>query len=278
MEIIYHSSFFSGAKIIHGERVLAETGLVSTEFEGTGWMVADCRDLRIKEAGWDICRSPGGVMNGGKTVPELVEVEAYLGAGPALRRATAGKDTEGLPRELLSECVRAVIQADAWLLDYRGFSSARAYEQYWDKMYVNECRYYSNLHRVEGGWFEEISRYQRKRYLFSRFLNCQIGRREDGGISATGNFSDSFHDLGVWLELDASGVVSRCGMDYLRATAPLCFENKMHMLKMVGKNFIKMTKKEVGGLLGGPQGCFHLVDLVHGLSGVVAASLRMRPE
>lgn len=251
--------------------MLAESTLISTGIEAVGQLVVDVKSFEIKKARWEICRSPGGSLNGGKELPELNGVEAYFSAGAVLRRVV-GEAAGGLPRELLAECVKGLIQAETFIYRDRGFPSATAYDEYWDKMYLNACRYYSNLERVTCTWMGYVVNHQREGNLFNRFLGCRVYRQDEGKITASGHFSDSFHELGVLADLDGKGEVARSTGSFQRAPDPVCFECSQHARNLIGKKIAQLTKKEIGTLVGGSQGCNHMVDVVFELSRAVKAA------
>jgi len=272
MEVLYQSNYFSTVKIIHSDELLAESTLISTDFEAIGQLVTDLKSFKIKKARWDIYRSPDGSMNGSKELPELIGVEAYFSAGGSLRRV-AGEDAGGLPRELLAECVKGIIQAETFIFDVRGYPSPGAYDDYWDKIYLNACRYYSNLERVVRRWSDHVGDYKRERNLFNRYMSCRVCRHDDGGLTASGCFSDSFHELGVHADFNGEGIVVACAGNFLRAPDQVCFENREHLCKLIGKKITCIEKKEIGELVGGPKGCNHLVDIIYGLSKAVTVAL-----
>lgn len=269
-EILYQSNNISTVKMINEHELLATSIFLSTSFEAVGQLVTDLESFRIRKARWDIYRSPDGRLNGGKELPELNGVEAYFSAGKALRRVV-GEEAGGLPRELLAECVKGMIQAETYLYDARGYPTREAYDEYWDQAYLNACRYYSNLERVVRRWTEHVGNFNRKGTLFNRVKNCRVSRRSDRIFMASGSFSDSFHELGVYAELDGEGMIRYCTGNFLRAPDQVCYESKEHLLNLVGKKITTLNKKEIGELVGGPQGCDHLFDIVYGLSQAVTA-------
>lgn len=278
IEILYNSNYFSTVKTISGDRLLSESFWVSTDFEATARLITDLRSFLIKEAQWEICRSPEGRMDGVRELPELVGVEAYFSIGETLRRVVEKDIGGGIARELLAECVKGLIQAEPHIFLARGYPSAKAYEDYWDEMYVNACRYYSNLDRIMVRWGDHIYDYQRTQNLFNRALDYRVCRQDNGYLAVSGSFSDSVHELGLFAELNGEGVIVSCEGAFLRASGPVCLENKEHLHKLTGKKIADMGKKEIGGLVGGPQGCDHLVELVHGLSRTLSAYWQMSDE
>jgi len=274
MEILFQKYMCSSVVASEKGQLLAESTLVSTDYDAIARITADYYNYRINDAWWEICRSPGGEYNGVGKAPELVGVEAYLGAGVALRQAV-GSGGGGVPLSLLSECVKAVLQAESFMFTDRGYPTPESYEEYWEEMYVNSCRYYSNLDRVNRGWLAEETKYTRSKGLFNRFLDCRVCRLSDGGIAVSGGFCDSAHELSVYLELGGDGVIIKCVGNFLRAPDPVCRENKIHIAGLMGKKPAELGKREIGGLLGGEQGCNHLVDLVNEMCVTVSAVVRL---
>ena len=273
MEIIYQKYIHSGAIVLGEGRLLAESTYVSTDYDAVGRMTVDYYSYEIKNAWWEICRSPGSALNGVGKAPELAGVEAYLGAGAALRKALGDKGG-GMPMILLSECVKAILQSESFMRVDRGYPTIESYELYWEEMYVNSCRYYSNLDRVGRNWEAAGVFGRRDISLFNRFVDCRVCRLAEGKMAVTGGFCDSVHELSAYLELDRAGVITNSVGNYLRAPDPVCNENKQHFATLIGKEPAKLTKKEIGALLGGSQGCNHLVDLVYEMGETIAAAQR----
>ena len=265
MEILYQSNVFSSTKITRERQLLAECSIISTDYDAAGQLLLDYHSYRIEEARWEIGRSPGGQHNGSGEALELIGVEAYLDIGSSLR-AKVGSERGGLPLELLSECVKAVVQAETFMLLDRGYPTPEAYEEHWDKMYLNSCRYYSNLHRVDGGYWLENAAYRRSLCLFNRAVDCRVIRVGDDCYSVAGGFCDSAHELSVLIDLDREGTVIHGAGNFLRAPDDVCQESVAHIAKLMGRNLTEMNKKDIGGLLGGGQGCVHLVDLVYAIA------------
>lgn len=262
MKIIAQSNFFSLVERVHNDELYAKSFYVSTGYEATGWLKVALDNFRVKDARWDIFRSPNNILNGGDYVDKLKGETAYLAIGSKLRQAP-GDEREGLPREVLAECVRAIIQAESFLYVERGFPTAQAYEEHWNKMYLNSCRFYSNLDRVEQQWCEHVGDYPREQNLFNRSKGCVICRQADGSLLATGSFIDSFHELGIYVSLSEKGIVTSCTGSFLRAPDHVCFENTRHLNLLAGNNIINMSKKDIGKIAGGSEGCDHLVDMLN---------------
>ncbi len=193
-------------------------------------------------------------------VPGLQGVEAYFHCGPALTEAVA--DLGNLPRSLFAETVRGIIQAETFLLEERGFASAREYSDYWEKLYLNSCRYYSNLHRISCKW-DEYAGQGRRHNLFNRFKGQLVYKDCTEGYKVIGSLSDSFHELGVSIVINGDLIVTEARGALLRAPDKVCFEAADFLNNLAGKFLMDMNKKQVAVLLGKGEGCVHLIDTVY---------------
>lgn len=254
--------FNSSVKVdrISGQELKAECVVLSTHRESRGWLITDVEGLKICQAGWaDYRKTGGGALSG--EIPELVGVEAFLEAGPHLKRALPSKEQEPI-RDLISECIRGLVQAETFFFKERGYASAAQYDSYWDKMYLNGCYYYSHLDRVEKPWLDYVGYTQRSGNLFNRVHSVVIHREEDGCYSLNASFIDSFHELGVRLGMDADGIVLLSEASYNRAPDKICWDNTRHLGNLLGLRLSDLSKKELAARAGGAEGCNHLVDIL----------------
>ena len=263
MEHVFQKSWFCSVTTLDDGRLLAETTLIGTDIEALGRLVIERDNFIIREAAWEVNRSPEGALNGGGTIQGLRGVTAYFNSGGDLRRE-AGDIAGGLVREMLAECVRGIIQAETFLYRERGYPTPEAYGEYWEKSYLNSCRYYSHLHRISRKWPEYVGGYYTAKKLYARFKNCSI-LRVSGGYMATGIFNDSFHEMGITVKLNDHGMVLDIQGNFLRAPDPVCFENAARLETLKGTVLSGFNKKDVIKKIGGPCGCDHLADLVYDL-------------
>ncbi|OPX86792.1 MAG: hypothetical protein A4E53_02824 [Pelotomaculum sp. PtaB.Bin104] len=134
---------------------------------------------------------------------------------------------------------------------------------------MNACRYFSNLERRLSRWYDEPDYGDRVLTLFSRNKSCTLCRQNDGNLTASGNFIDTFHEVFIELIMNNKGFVTASSGNLSRATGQVCAES-IELIVKIDLNITKLSKKEIGELVGGPQGCDHLVDLVNELSRAVA--------
>lgn len=292
MKVLFNRQWLSSVKKLP-ERLEVVTHYLDTEREMSARMSVNPRTFEILNAAVETCRvAPGaGGSPGAREIPELAGVSAYFEAGRELRKARWQNELE---QSLCAENVRAVIQAETFLLPERGFASAEAYEDYWRENYRNSCRYYSNLDRVKRTWMEHIAGQRRTDTLYVRshgyHLYAFAGPPDGsppfngpGGAAAlfpsgregyllTGSFSDSFHELGLVLLLngeDFTVVSAWAGM--LRGPDAVCCEGMAEAASLKGKKFSPPpAKKEIAALLGGENGCVHLIDVAHNLAETLA--------
>jgi len=271
MELIYQKSWFCSVKGIHSGELLAEATVLGTEIEATGRLRVDKTSFEIKDARWEVFRSPGGIFNGSNEAPGLQGATAYFNIGPDLRRAV-GDAAGGVAQDLLRECVRGIIQSETFLFRERGFPTLKAYCEHWRKSQTDTCRYQSNLDRVTRWWDEYVSGLKHGLNLFNRSKNCVVYLLADGFVVHSG-FSDSYHELGLSCALDLAGRVKACSGKFLRAPDQVCFECASLPSGLKGLALTACTKKQLAEIVGGTQGCEHLVDLLEELRKTVAYTL-----
>ena len=270
MEVLYGSSIFCTVEKVHGDMIIAKSNLVSTDYEAEARIRAGLTTFIIQSAGWNIFRSPGGTLNGGREEVGLKGIEAYFQAGRDLKQVL-GDEGGGWPRELMSECVRGIIQSETFIQVERGYLTPQSYDDYWKDFYKGSCRYFSNLDRISIEWGEYVNGQDyaggnvRQRGLYSKNSSCTVCRRGDGGFTAIGSFIDSFHEIGIVISMTADGIVTDCTGNLLRAPDRVCTENQRHLELLLGKKIAGLSKKDVAAVAGGPQGCIHLVDIIYDL-------------
>lgn len=261
MEVLYQGSYFYSVKKVQDSELLAETVFLGTELEAVGTLLVDLKSFCIKEAGWEIHRAPDPELPGRGVLPELKGVEAYFSAGRVLSRAADGIGG-GLVKGLLTECVRGIIQAETYITKYRGFPTEDDYEKCWKQEHVDSCRYYKRENMGKNHWFAYIGGHRREINLFNRYKSMTVYRRTDGSMFATGSFSDSFHELNVQLSFDGDRITF-CKAAFLRAPGSICIESSELLGPFTGKSIAELNKKEVAKIIGGPDGCIHLVDIIY---------------
>ncbi|MFZ5647401.1 MAG: DUF2889 domain-containing protein [Bacillota bacterium] len=261
MKSINHSHWYTTVNVTGPGTLSGRTMFMSTELECAVTLSVDISTFRIQSATWEVYRGPVGALSA--DLDGLKGVEAYFGSGEQLREAVLKKYGQRA-HSLVSETVRGIIQAETFLIKERGYESPESYDQYWTNMYKNSCRYYSNLDRVSVHWADHISGQERfNGNLYNKFKDVLVSDCGDTYHIAS-SLSDSFHEVGINIILDKnSGAVLSADCRLLRAPDAVCFESGGFSQALSGVKAAGLTKRDVARLLGGSQGCVHMIDLCY---------------
>jgi|GEM_PF-233149 len=239
------------------KHLLAETIYQDSKQKMVARLVVDIRTFRISKATLERF-GPEGKDN--TNLPRLNGLEAYLGAGRKLREALK-EVSDPMAAYLFAETVRGVIQAETFLYKERGFSSVAEYGRHWEKIYLNACRYYSNLERVTRRWEEYADQESRGGYLFLRSKTYLLYQESADTYLVLGSLNDTFHEMNVWLR--SAGARLTCDGEVLSVPDDVCREATIFLQSLNGVNlFAALPKKSLVEILGSGQGCTHLQDLV----------------
>lgn len=245
----------------NGDMVYAKAIILSKEFEASAWLAVGASDYIIREADWEISKAPAGTPLGKGIASDAIGVTANTGIGRALVHLT-DENWGVLIKSLIFECVKGLMQAETYLFEERGYANEAAYEAYWMDKESNGCRFYTHPSADKDGWFEHVGPYQRTGNLFNRCKSYQLSIHGTD-LTLQGTFHDSYHEMAGEICFDkASGIISECSLSMFRAPGSSCLETTAHGQSFVGEDIYSLTRKQVVGLVGGPQGCYHLTDLL----------------
>lgn len=266
LKSIHHSHWHTSVHIHGAESLLGRTTYLSTDLECAASLRVNVKSFGIEKARWEVYRGPDGPLS--ENIDRLAGVEAYLGSGSVLRQAiTESYGTRAL--SIISETVRGIIQAETFVYRERGYDDAKSYDDYWEKMYIDTCRYYSNLERISQRWEDHISSQKRFNCLFNRFKSISVAEGDDC-IFADASLSDSFHEVGLSITINrATGAATAVDCRLLRGPDPVCFESGSYAQNLLGQKVAAMSKKEIAGTMGGGQGCVHMIDVCSDLASVL---------
>ncbi len=260
MHCVFQRFWHTSVRLDQGE-LLVEVAYLSTDKEICARMTVAPDSFLVRQAWLEVYRAHG--INSPETIEisGLEGMEAYFNSGEALRKALMPRSVPEA-KDLFAEGVRGVIQAETFLVEQRGYSGPLEYQDYWFDLYQGACRFYSNIERVKNRWYEHIGYFYRSGTLFNR-MKSQILYSNEKGFLLTGHLHDSFHSVAVELELEKEkGLITSARGDILRAPDPVCMESTVYMDKINGTFLPEMDKREIASLLGGGNGCVHLIDLV----------------
>lgn len=242
--------------------LMAETSYLDSRIERRAVMRVETHSLKIVEAWLERLGRPGDMLEKREYIEGLKGVPAYLGSGSQLKKGMQDIEDE-LERSLFNECVIGIVQAETFLFNERGYSSADEYSKSWEEFYAGSCRYYSNLDKIKLSWGDYIGPTGRKLNLFNRSKSQQLMRDDKGYLIINGSLIDSFHQVSSYLVLDQDMKVISAHGQLLRAPDKVCFDAATAMNNLIGKRLYGTSKKELANLLGAGQGCVHLIDLVY---------------
>lgn len=242
--------------------------MMSNDIEAFAWVNADVHSLYVLEARWALYRAPDREL-GVFELPMLTGVEAYLNSGPALKSVLGDPDQE-LERELIAECFRCILQAETFFYKERGHETAEKYVEFWHHSYAGFCRYYNNFNEIDKIWPAWLANTKRSYNLFNRDKTITIQRQQTNLVIIC-SFIDTFHHLHLEMQIDQDGQIQVACGNYLNAPHNNCHENAEHLQKLIGHNLPAMSKKEIANIVGGPDGCTHLLELIGDACKAIAA-------
>ncbi|NTW05702.1 MAG: DUF2889 domain-containing protein [Peptococcaceae bacterium] len=244
--------------------LIGRTTFLSTEIECSIKIEVDPHDFIIKNALWEIYR-------GTKKVSSSLEIEglrgitAYLGNGKAIRQAVM-PSLGDQALSMILDTVRGIIQSESFLYRERGFEDQMAHVDHWERKYINSCRYFSNLgskDNLENTWLNQLAKHKRKNNLYNRFKNVMVSG-DKRTLRADASLSDSFHEAGISMTVSREELkILSMSASLLRAPYPICFDTQAYAESLIGKNIADLSKKATANILGGVQGCVHIIDISH---------------
>ena len=260
MGLLYQKSIRCSVRRMGDGKCVSESVLLASDAEVTARIAFAEENFRICCAEWESLRTGTLYQQGQISVDGLIGTEAYFGVGRVLTKVFPLPEQTGV-RALFAECVKGAIQAESYLFKKRGFADFVAYQANWDRTHPNTCCYYSNLDKVERRWHEYIGDAVREKDLFSRHKNIAVWQKENGELQAVGSFLDSFHELGITVEMDKGGRITCFDADFLRAPGRICFGTAQRVQQFVGQSLEQLTRGFIQQSLGGGSGCAHLLDI-----------------
>lgn len=242
--------------------LIAETDYLDSRIERRAVMRVETDSLKIVDAWLERLGRPGDTLEKREYIEGLKGVPAYLGSGHQLKKGMQDIKDE-LERSLFNDCVIGIVQAETFLFKERGYKNAGEYSKSWEEFYAGSCRYYSNLGEIKVSWGDYIGPTGRGLDLFNRAKSQQLMRDDQGNFIINGSLVDSFHQMSSNMVVDKDLKVISVHGQLLRAPDQVCFDAAAGMSNLIGTALPGISKKELANLLGGGQGCVHLIDLVY---------------
>ena len=228
---------------------------LSTFEEASAWVSTDTRELRIIGAGLEIYRSLHE-KTGYSEFPQLVGMEAYVHSGRKIKDKI-GPD-HPMAQNLLVECVKGIIQVESFIYAERGYPDLSSYVDYWCALNDNTC--YTFTHRKDGPSLWSVN--PRNYNLFNRSRVIH-GHKNNHKKMLYGTFIDTYHEINIHLTLDPGNVVLDVSADFIRMPGEICKNSAIRLQDLVGHNLTEMNKQQIRLLIGGSEGCSHLLEIVN---------------
>ncbi len=259
MHCLLQRNFYTSVKKTENGLMLAETKHADHQGETIARLLVDINTFTIEKAYLEIHQRVNG-REEVKPVEGLSGIKAYFGVKRELKQAFE-KMNEPLAAPLFAETIRGIIQAETYLLRERGFASIDDYSDYWQRMYRGSCRYYSNLDRADSSWGDYAGDVSRQGYVFLRFKTYFLYLTAPDQYLVIGSINDTFHEMNVSLTISRGRVLEAKG-NMLRVPHDICCESTEFFAALAGTEIAPLSKKSISALLGGTQGCVHLVDML----------------
>ena len=261
MNNLFQRNWYTEVRRSDDKLLAVKTSYLDTDREAVAHMLVDINTFIVKEALWVEQRPLKPLNERTRRVTPLIGTEAYFSSGPVLKEA--GKFiNDPIAVAAFTENIIALIQAETYILEERGFASKEAYEGNWVNFYTGSCRYYSHPDRVTQSWYTYLGDSKRDDNLFVRFKTQGLFGLTENQYLLIGNLSDSFHEVNVNIKLNGFIVEKATGVS-IRTPDPVCKEATGFLDNLQGINLQGLPKKEIAGILGKGQGCVHLIDLVN---------------
>lgn len=176
--------------------------------------------------------------------------------------------------DLFLQAVSALVQAETYVYKERGYKNKNEYNIYWDFLEKNNCRYYNDdffsMRKGEPKWMDYVENRFADKILFQRKKTYEINKilnKVNYKISAL--LQDTYHEIRIVFKCDANYVVLDGKIEFLRAPGKACFTNSENIEYLIGKSLLDLGKPEVIENFGGAHGCYHVVEMISEIIGVI---------
>ncbi len=250
-------------------KIKATCTFLSTRYECDIVIYADLYEMKIDKTEYSIHRTPSNKEIIESEIPELVGVPCTFDAAKIIK-TLPNYDGNGIIKELLLENIRGISQAECYYLEEMNFADPIEYEIYWQRDKTDYCIPYTGRMPELREWPDHINAFNhmRQKNLYNKYKQYTV--YSTGGDEATihGAYHDSFHEMHAYLTYSVtSREISDFDVTMCRWPFDACFAlDHWNPGLFIGRNIDELSKREVGKLIGGSYGCFHLVDIVSDMS------------
>lgn len=246
------------------EVLIAQTHYCDDKSELIITFRVNAKSFVIEQASVEKYLSSGKMCVGPINIDGVQGLVAYIGNGSQFKKVMRENGMDPVTSEIFNDTIRALIQAETFIITERGFNSMLEYSGYWERMYLNSCRYYSNLDKIKSTWFDHVNNQHRGNVLYNRFKSQLLFLSESDNFSASGNIIDTFHNMSVFLDVNKTNHrIANAEATMVRVLDQVCSCAASEMKNLFEHDVCSLSKKQIANLLGAKQGCVHLIDLVN---------------
>ncbi len=176
--------------------------------------------------------------------------------------------------DLFLQAISALVQAETYVYKERGYKNKNEYNLYWDLLEKNNCRYYNDefyfMRAGEPKWMDYVENRFEDKILFQRKKTYEINKiLNEPNYKIVALLEDTYHEIIIGLKCDPNYVVLDGAIEFTRAPGKACFTNSENIEYLIGKSLISLTKSDVIKILGGRLGCYHVVEMIAEIIGVI---------
>jgi len=170
-------------------------------------------------------------------------------------------------RNLFLEAVRGAFQAELFLVKERGSDSLADLQEHWLEDKLNYCRPYNPPDlEVARTWPPRIGLAQHYplKNIYKKYIQYVLYDEGDGIIRSVSHYNDSTHTMSAEIRYVAeTGEILELDNSIQRIPFDICAECEGRNIEWFkGRNIYDLTKIDVGAVIGGPMGCFHMLDVI----------------
>jgi len=269
IKVLEQGAWINYSNSLNEEELISQSMFLSTRYDCSATICATKKESKITQAYYSIHRCPDMSKRGEANLPELADLPRSEGVKAVKGLKDFGDD--GKVKELLLECARGLTQSETSLFDLFGFKTREDYEIYWRTDKTSYCRAYGDKMPPLDEWGIHIGAYEhkRKKNFYTKYKSYIILQENEGDEAViSGTYNDSFHEMHSELTYSlTSRNISAFDIAVVRAPHAPCHElSHVAAESFIGKPVDSFSKREVGKIVGGSSGCFHVVDIVYDIA------------
>jgi len=264
-KVLEQGAWINYTNRLNDKELISQSMFLSTRYDCSATLCATTKGYKITQAYYSIHRCPDMSKRKEANIPELIGGSGHYDGVKAIKDLKDFGD-DGKVKELLVESIRGLDQAETYLLEELGMKTREEYETHWQKGKNDYCRpYWGKMPGLEE-WSTYIGAYDYNRTgnFYTKYKSYTIIQKNENEAIVSGTYNDSFHEMNSEITYNLTNRnISAFDMVVVRAPHTPCYElSHTAAESFIGKSIDALPKRDVGKILGGAPGCFHLTDIV----------------